>query len=90
MYRNRAIVSFLFRCKYFRSNPIRVLPVALISKAINNQYYMEKGSSNYPPCSQPACEVCGCALGYLDSLQNKDLDYSVCKSFTCQKVMINK
>ena len=51
---------------------------------------MEKGSSNYPPCSQPACEVCGCALGYLDSLQNKDLDYSVCKSFTCQKVMINK
>jgi len=36
------------------------------------------------------CEVCGCVIGHLESLQLKDLDYSVCQSFECRRIMSQK
>ena len=35
-------------------------------------------------------EVCGCVIGHLESLQLKDLDYSVCQSFDCRRIMSQK
>lgn len=51
---------------------------------------MENGITHSLSLSKPLCEVCGCTLSYLDSLQLKDVDYSVCRSFDCRRVMQKK
>jgi len=43
-----------------------------------------------PKTLHPVCEVCDTAISYPDYLKSKDLDYSVCQSFECRRVMSQK
>ena len=51
---------------------------------------MENVIPHFIDMSQTLCEVCGSMLNYLDHLQMKDVDYSVCRSFDCRRIMSKK
>jgi len=46
--------------------------------------------SAVPHTRHPVCEICDCAISYPDYLKTKDLDYSVCQSFDCRRIMSQK
>lgn len=45
-------------------------------------------SAQHVRCSN--CEVCGCELSHLDTLKSNPVDYSVCRSFDCIRIMQQK
>jgi len=51
---------------------------------------MMNGMSTQQNLRQPKCEVCDNLLTYPDFLVTKDMGYSVCRSFDCQRIMSHK
>lgn len=51
---------------------------------------MTNGFAAHQHANQAKCEVCDCAISYLDSLQINELGYPVCRSLACRNVMSQK
>gem|GEM_PF-941611 len=51
-----------------------------------------KNTIGFPDHSpgQRHCEVCGCQISHHDSLQQRGLEYAVCHSFDCKRIMSQK
>jgi len=47
-------------------------------------------NSFVPHSHHPVCEVCECEITYPDYLKTKHMDYSVCQSFDCRRIMSQK
>ena len=55
-----------------------------------NGFITEQAAKHPPHLMQARCEVCDAAISSFDALTIKDFGYSVCRSFSCRRIMSQK